>query len=68
MKRVDLKMFYELMLEVELHLKNLVTFNIIYLTNKYNMSFDVFVGINHQGHSTLLGYGLNSNEDIKTFI
>lgn len=68
MKRVDLKMFYELMLEVELHLKNLVTFDIIYLTNKYNMSFGVFVGINYQGHSTLLGYELNSNEDIKTFI
>ena len=31
------------------------------------MSFALFVGVNHHGHSILLGCGLISHEDIETF-
>ncbi|XP_045809922.1 protein FAR-RED IMPAIRED RESPONSE 1-like [Trifolium pratense] len=44
-----------------------VTFDTTYLTNKYDMPFAPFVGVNHHGHSTLLGCALLSNEDTKTF-
>ncbi|XP_022860879.1 protein FAR1-RELATED SEQUENCE 5-like [Olea europaea var. sylvestris] len=36
---------------------DIVTFDTTYLTNKYDMSFAPFVGINHHGQSTLLGCG-----------
>ncbi|CAA2953786.1 Hypothetical predicted protein [Olea europaea subsp. europaea] len=47
---------------------DIVTFDTTYLTNKYEMPFAPFIGVNHHGQSTLLGYGLLSNEDTKTFV
>ncbi|XP_031287351.1 protein FAR1-RELATED SEQUENCE 8-like [Pistacia vera] len=47
---------------------DVVTFGTTYLTNKYNMLFGAFVGVDHHGHSILLGYGLISNEDTETFV
>ncbi|XP_022858998.1 protein FAR1-RELATED SEQUENCE 5-like [Olea europaea var. sylvestris] len=47
---------------------DVVTFDTTYLTNKYDMPFAPFVGINHHGQSTLLGCGLVSNEDTDTFV
>jgi len=44
-----------------------VTFDTTYLTNKYDMPFAPFVGVNHHGQSILLGCALLSNEDTKTF-
>jgi hypothetical protein len=44
-----------------------VTFDTTYLTNKYDMPFAPFVGVNHHGQSVLLGCALLSNEDTKTF-
>ncbi|XP_020272496.1 protein FAR1-RELATED SEQUENCE 5-like [Asparagus officinalis] len=45
-----------------------VTFDTTYLTNKYDMPFEPFVGINYHGQSILLGCWLISKEDTKTFI
>ncbi|XP_022880690.1 protein FAR-RED IMPAIRED RESPONSE 1-like [Olea europaea var. sylvestris] len=47
---------------------DVVTFDTTYLTNKYDMPFAPFVGVNHHGQSTLLGRGLVSNEDTNTFV
>ncbi|XP_022851587.1 protein FAR1-RELATED SEQUENCE 5-like [Olea europaea var. sylvestris] len=47
---------------------DIVTFDTTYLTNKYEMSFAPFVGVSHRGQSTLLGCGLLSNEDTRTFV
>ena len=47
---------------------DVVTFDTTYLTNKYDLPFAPFVGVNHHGHSILLGCGLLSNEDTSTFI
>ena len=47
---------------------DVVTFDTTYLTNKYEMPFAPFVGVNHHGQSTLLGCGLLSNEDTVTFV
>ncbi|XP_022880761.1 protein FAR-RED IMPAIRED RESPONSE 1-like [Olea europaea var. sylvestris] len=47
---------------------NVVTFNTTYLTNKYEMSFALFVGVNHHGLSNLLKCNLMSNEDTDTFV
>ncbi|XP_022842001.1 protein FAR-RED IMPAIRED RESPONSE 1-like [Olea europaea var. sylvestris] len=47
---------------------DVITFDTTYLTNKYDMSFAPFVGVNHHGQSTLLGCGLVSNEDTETFV
>ncbi|KAL2465956.1 Protein FAR1-RELATED SEQUENCE [Abeliophyllum distichum] len=44
-----------------------VTFDSTYLTNRYDMPFAPFVGVNYHGQSTLLGCGLISNEDTQTF-
>ncbi|KAH9742366.1 protein FAR1-RELATED SEQUENCE [Citrus sinensis] len=44
-----------------------VTFDTTYLTNKYDMPFAPFVGVNHYGQSILLRYGLISHEDTETF-
>ncbi|KAH9699106.1 protein FAR1-RELATED SEQUENCE [Citrus sinensis] len=46
---------------------DVVTFDSTYLTNKYDMPFAPFVGVNHHGHSILFGCGLISHEDIETF-
>ena len=45
-----------------------MTFDTTYLTNRYDMSFAPFVGVNHHGQSILLGCGLISNEDTQTFV
>ncbi|KAK9288790.1 hypothetical protein L1049_017255 [Liquidambar formosana] len=47
---------------------DVVTFDTIYLTNRYEMPFAPFVGVNHNGHSVFLGCGLLSNEDVETFV
>jgi len=39
-----------------------------YLTNKYDMLFAPFIGVNHHGQSILLGCGLLSSEDTFTFV
>ena len=46
---------------------DVVTFDTTYLTNKYDMSFAPFVGVNHHGQSILLGCGLLSAEDTRSF-
>ncbi|CAL2239793.1 unnamed protein product [Prunus armeniaca] len=45
-----------------------ITFDTTYLTNKYDMTFAPFVGVNHHRHSILLGCGLISSEDTETFV
>ncbi|XP_022863478.1 protein FAR1-RELATED SEQUENCE 5-like [Olea europaea var. sylvestris] len=47
---------------------DVVTFDTTYLTNKYDMPFAPFVGVNHHGQLILLGCGLLSNEDTDTFV
>jgi len=47
---------------------NVVSFDTTYLTNKYDMPFAPFVGVNHHGQSILLGCGLVSAEDTSTFV
>ncbi|XP_038684045.1 protein FAR1-RELATED SEQUENCE 6-like [Tripterygium wilfordii] len=47
---------------------DIVTFDMTYLTNKYDMPFAPFVGVNHHGQSILLGCGLISSEDTQTFV
>ncbi|KAI8545555.1 hypothetical protein RHMOL_Rhmol07G0048400 [Rhododendron molle] len=46
---------------------DVVTFNTTYLVSRYNMPFAPFVGVNHHGQSILLGCGLISHEDTKSF-
>ncbi|KAK8951267.1 Protein FAR-RED IMPAIRED RESPONSE 1 [Platanthera zijinensis] len=48
--------------------RDVITFDTTYLTNKYDMSFAPFIGVNHHGHSILLGCGLISSEDTENFI
>ncbi|KAI5437201.1 hypothetical protein KIW84_023356 [Lathyrus oleraceus] len=47
---------------------DVVTFDTTYLTNKYDMPFAVFMGVNHHGQSTLLGCGLLSGKDTNSFV
>ncbi|KAL6583476.1 hypothetical protein OROMI_005554 [Orobanche minor] len=47
---------------------DVVTFDTTYLTNKYDMPFAPFVGVNHHGLSILLGCALISKEDTDTFV
>ncbi|XP_062085504.1 protein FAR1-RELATED SEQUENCE 6-like [Humulus lupulus] len=47
---------------------DVVTFDTSYLTNKYDIPFATFVGVNHHGQSTFLGCVLLSNEDTNTFV
>ncbi|XP_028058369.1 protein FAR-RED IMPAIRED RESPONSE 1-like [Camellia sinensis] len=47
---------------------DVVSFDTTYLTNKYDMPFVSFVGVNHHGQSILLGCGLLCSEDTDTFI
>ena len=47
---------------------DVVTFDTTYLTNRYDMPFAPFVGVNHHGQSTLLGCGIISNKDTRTFV
>lgn len=46
---------------------DIITFNTIYLTNKFNMQFAPFVRVSHYGHSILFVCGLISHKNIKTF-
>lgn len=46
----------------------MVTFDTTYLTNKYEMPFAHFVGVNHHGQSILLGVALISSEDTASFV
>ncbi|KAI8538678.1 hypothetical protein RHMOL_Rhmol09G0123300 [Rhododendron molle] len=48
-------------------LGDVVTFDTTYLVNKYDMPFAPFVSVNHHGQSILLGCGLISHEDTKSF-
>ncbi|XP_059444592.1 protein FAR1-RELATED SEQUENCE 5-like isoform X2 [Corylus avellana] len=45
-----------------------ITFDTTYLTNRYDIPFTPFVGVNHHGQSILFGAGLISNEDTDTFV
>jgi hypothetical protein len=47
---------------------DVITFDTTYLTNKYDMSFAHFIGINHHGESIILGCGLLSGEDTDSFV
>ncbi|XP_062173549.1 protein FAR-RED IMPAIRED RESPONSE 1-like [Alnus glutinosa] len=47
---------------------DVVTFDTTYLTNKYEMPFAPFVGVNHHGQSILLGAALISSDDTSTFV
>ncbi|XP_028071762.1 protein FAR-RED IMPAIRED RESPONSE 1-like [Camellia sinensis] len=47
---------------------DVVSFDTTYLTNKYDMPFAPFVGVNHHGQSILFGCGLLSSEDTDTFV
>ncbi|XP_014501308.1 protein FAR1-RELATED SEQUENCE 5-like [Vigna radiata var. radiata] len=47
---------------------DVVSFDTTYLTNKYDMPFAPFVGVNHHGHSILLGCGFLSSEDTASFV
>ncbi|XP_028081095.1 protein FAR-RED IMPAIRED RESPONSE 1-like [Camellia sinensis] len=47
---------------------DVVSFDTTYLTNKYDMPFALFVGVNHHGQSILFGCGLLCNENMETFV
>lgn len=47
---------------------DIVSFDTTYFTNKYDMLFAPFVGVNHYGQSILLGCGLLSSEGTDTFV
>ncbi|XP_028120899.1 protein FAR-RED IMPAIRED RESPONSE 1-like [Camellia sinensis] len=47
---------------------DVVSFDTTYLTNKYDMPFAPFVGVNHHGQSILFGCGLLCNENTETFV
>jgi hypothetical protein len=47
---------------------DVVTFDTTYLTNKYEMPFAPFVGVNHHGQSILLGAAFISSEDTASFV
>ncbi|XP_028123834.1 protein FAR1-RELATED SEQUENCE 5-like [Camellia sinensis] len=47
---------------------DVVSFDTTYLTNKYDMPFAPFVGVNHHGQSILFGCGLLSYENTDTFV
>jgi hypothetical protein len=46
---------------------DVITFDTTYLTNKYEMPFAPFVGVNHLGQSILFRAALISSEDTTTF-
>ncbi|XP_056698172.1 protein FAR1-RELATED SEQUENCE 5-like [Spinacia oleracea] len=47
---------------------DVVCFDSTYLTNKYELPFSNFVGVNHHGQTILLGCALVSHEDAETFV
>lgn len=48
--------------------EDVVSFDSTYLTNRYNIPFSPFVGVNHNGQSILFGCGLLSREDKETYV
>ena len=48
--------------------EDVVTFDTTYLTNKYDMPFAPFVGVNHHGQSILFGAALISRENTEIFL
>ncbi|KAL2935471.1 Protein FAR-RED IMPAIRED RESPONSE 1 [Bienertia sinuspersici] len=48
-------------------LGDVVSFDSTYLTNKSELPFTNFVGVNHHGQTILLGCALVSHEDVETF-
>ncbi|XP_028054482.1 protein FAR1-RELATED SEQUENCE 6-like [Camellia sinensis] len=46
---------------------DIVSFDTTYLTNKYDMPFALFIGVNYHGQSILLGCGLLPSESNDTF-
>ena len=46
---------------------DVISFDTTYLTNKYDMPFAPFVGVNHHWQSILLGCGLLSSKDTSSF-
>ncbi|KAL4349388.1 hypothetical protein AHAS_Ahas10G0037000 [Arachis hypogaea] len=47
---------------------NVVSFDTTYLTNRYDMPFCTFVGVNHHSQSLLLGCALLSCEKENSFV
>ncbi|OMO72575.1 hypothetical protein COLO4_27566 [Corchorus olitorius] len=47
---------------------DVITFDSTYLTNKYDLPFAPFVGVNHHGQSVLFGCGLLTSENIDSFV
>jgi hypothetical protein len=47
---------------------DVMTFDTIYLTNKYGMPFALFMGVDHHDQSTLFRVGLISSENTKNFV
>ncbi|XP_056695360.1 protein FAR-RED IMPAIRED RESPONSE 1-like [Spinacia oleracea] len=50
------------------YFRDVVCFDSTYLTNKYELPFSNFVGLNHHGQTILLGCALVSHEDAETFV
>ncbi|KAL8492845.1 hypothetical protein ACS0TY_024153 [Phlomoides rotata] len=46
---------------------DVMSFDTTYLGNRYKMSFASIVGVNHHGHSILLGCALVTHEDAESF-
>ncbi|XP_057728784.1 protein FAR1-RELATED SEQUENCE 5-like [Arachis stenosperma] len=49
------------------YIGDVISFDTTYNTNRYNLVCGSFVGVNHHGQSTLLGFDLMKNEDIESF-
>ena len=47
---------------------DVVSFDMINITNKFKMSFAPFIGLNNHFQSTLFGYALLANETTSTFV
>ncbi|RYQ85251.1 hypothetical protein Ahy_B10g104756 [Arachis hypogaea] len=46
---------------------DVISFDTTYNTNRYNLVCGSFVGVNHHGHSTLIGCAWMKNEEIESF-
>ncbi|QHO23519.1 Protein FAR1-RELATED SEQUENCE [Arachis hypogaea] len=49
------------------YFRDVILFDTTYNTNRYNLVYGSFVGVNHHGQSTLLGCSLMKNEEIESF-
>ncbi|GLU09166.1 hypothetical protein SLE2022_260400 [Rubroshorea leprosula] len=50
------------------YFNDVVAFDMTYLTNRYDMPFAPFCGVNHHGQTIMLGCGLLANETIESFV